>query len=41
VDSGQKAEANNEGEAIKQSYYFPVVEQMKSFNPYKKSYSDD
>ncbi|MDA0849246.1 MAG: hypothetical protein O2827_05800, partial [Verrucomicrobia bacterium] len=41
VDSEQKDESSNEAEEIKESYYFPVVEQIKSFNPYKKSYSDN
>lgn len=34
-------ESENESEAIKKHYFFPVVQQIKSFNPYKKSYRDN
>ena len=41
VDSVDGSESDNESEEVKKYYYFPIVEQIKSFNPYEKSYSDD
>ena len=41
VDSVEGDEFDNESEEVKKYYYFPIVEQIKSFNPYEKSYSDD
>ena len=41
VDSVEGGEFDNESEEVKKYYYFPIVEQIKSFNPYEKSYSDD
>lgn len=31
----------SENPEVKKYYYFPVIEQIESFNPYKKSYRDD
>lgn len=41
TDSAKSDESEATSEEIQKYYYFPVVEQIKSFNPYKKSYSDD
>ena len=41
VDSGERDESVNKSEEVKKYYYFPIVEQIKSFNPYEKSYSDN
>lgn len=32
---------SHENESVQEYYYFPVIKRIKSFNPYKKSYSDD
>ena len=40
-DLEQKDEDKNKGDEIKKSYYLPIVEQMKSFNSYKKYYKND
>ena len=32
---------SSENESVQEYYYFPVIEQIKSFNPYKKSYSNE
>ena len=31
----------DKNELVQEYYYFPVIKRIKSFNPYKKSYSDD
>ena len=41
VDSEYRDDLEDKNESVQEYYYFPVIEQIKSFNPYKKSYSDD
>lgn len=41
VDSENKDSLEDKNESVQEYYYLPVIEQIKSFNPYKKSYSDD
>ena len=41
VDSENRDGLEDKNESVQEYYYFPVIEQIKSFNPYKKSYSDD
>ena len=41
VDLTKVAKIDNESEDVRKFYYFPVIEQIKSFNPYEKSYSGD
>ena len=41
ADSVNIQDSEKKNESVQEYYYFPVIEQIKSFNPYKKSYSDD
>ena len=41
VDSENRDSLEDKNESVQEYYYFPVIEQIKSFNPYKKSYSDE
>ena len=41
VDSENRDSLEDKNESVQEYYYFPVIEQIKSFNPYKKSYRDD
>ena len=41
VDSEKRDGLEDNNESVQEYYYFPVIEQIKSFNPYKKSYTDD
>ena len=41
VDSENRDSLEDKNESVQEYYYFPVIEQINSFNPYKKSYSDD
>ena len=41
ADSVKIQDSEEKNESVQEYYYFPVIEQIKSFNPYKKSYRDD
>lgn len=41
TDSENRNGLEDKNESVQEYYYFRVIEQIKSFNPYKKSYSDD
>ena len=41
ADSVNIQDSEEKNESVQEYYYFPVIEQIKSFNPYKKSYRDD
>ena len=41
ADSVNIQNSEEKNESVQEYYYFPVIEQIKSFNPYKKSYRDD
>ena len=41
ADTGNRDGSENDNESVQEYYYFPVIKEIKSFNPYKKSYSDD
>ena len=40
ADSENIQDSGDKNELVQEYYYFPVIEQIKSFNPYKKSYRD-
>ena len=41
VDSENRDGFEDKNESVQEYYYFPMIEQIKSFNPYKKLYSND
>ena len=41
ADSVNIQDSGDKNESVQEYYYFPVIEQIKSFNLYKKSYRDD
>ena len=41
VDSENRNGLEDKNESVQEYYYFPVIEQIKPFNPYKKPYYDD
>ena len=41
TDSENRDDIEDKNESVQEYYYFPMIEKIKSFNPYKKSYSDN